>query len=256
MTKREKNLLLILLIVILFCAFYFSFSYCIDKATNAESRIEKYETAINRLKESVTVSKNETIKVKEIQPTVTINQAVTSFLSDLGQYGISTSRYQISSESSSPSADISFSCTAYSFMNYLYHEYSKSHDYHLTYLHVTQNNDDISVNIHIENLPSEPILTQSDYIQLPDSVRRVFFTPIIQKKTELVVADETPEPETLRGNSLFEIIGNIYTDDTKYLYLKSKSSNRVIKLSPQQIISEDADKLIIELEGERYEISK
>lgn len=256
MTKREKKLLVVLLIVILFCGFYFSFSYCLDKIANTELRINKYETAIARLNNTESLNTQPVTNSVVVYPEISINQAVQDFLSTLEKNGITTSRYQISSESSTPSADISFSCSSYSLMNYLYKEYSNPHNYHVTYLHVTQNNEDVSVNIHIENLPTEPTLTLSDYTIEPDSVRKLFYTPVIQKSIEPAITEDISEPTILKGNYLFEVIGNINTGDMKYLYLKNKATNSVIKVSQHEILSEDEDSLIILLEGEKYEITK
>lgn len=262
MTNREKTLLRFLFLAIYLCGVYITFISLYERINQAETRIDKYTEAINNTTSKYSIIQDEPMDIIEVYPAITINQSISSYLSDLVKYGITATKYQINSENTVSSSDISFSCSASSLMQYFCHEYNNNHEYHLTYLYIKRNANDISGSMSIENLPSEPFNPESDIHIDPLLVCKLFFKPIIQNtppqsEEDTFYMDAPTETPVVLGNSLFDIVGNIYTEDgTKYLYLKVKSSNKVIKLTPQQILNENERLLLFEFEGVKYEITK
>ena len=227
MTVREKNLLIILIILCIFCSFFIRIQTLILGINECKSSINGYTNKIEnidkRLEKSKTTESNKTEIIIDSKSSSEIADTIIRQLKDIQ---IVPTRYQILNESKGVFIEVSIKCSNLQFVKYFKKIHGTTQPYTINNINLKTEAESVSAVIKFSVIPSS-INVLNDNTDL--AVEKLF-RPYVKKINNSKAAksdNEKKEASIENGNIKYSLIGRIKeSDGLDYLYLKSKDTNR------------------------------
>ena len=256
MTVREKRLLNILIILIIICTFFITIQNSVLNIKENKQSIENYKNRIEALDNKAQANNmNAQINKKSVPYYAASSEVIETILKDLKSSSIIPLRYQILKYNEGEFLEVSIKCKSLQFTDYLKETRKSKLQYTIKNINVKTENEELSVTLNYSFVPSKVLGNELTNEYPVEKLFRPLPKKNIIKKTE---ANTTKQSDDIKnGNSEYRIIGRIKeSDGIHYLYLKTNETNRVMKITPDNILSEDSEKYIVIIDGKKYSIQK
>lgn len=264
MTKREKVLLKILLLISTLVLFYLSYKYFADGINENLQNKDRYEKLIEKVK----ITRFQTEEEFAVQQIIcdsekvermTMSELLESILYELKTCGIRPERYQINSKGKNEYVDFNIKCSSSQFVNYLSKKADISYPYKMSSISIKTEEEGLSAQIRYE-LILEKVLN-SDFKKERNSVQTILRSPYRPPKEIPVIEREVTIEEPVKeniidGSDMYKIIGYIKDNSgVNNLYIKSETG-RMIKISPENIVEEDSEQYILLIDNKKTKINR
>ena len=165
-------------------------------------------------------------------------------------------KYQILNESKGVFIEVSIKCSNLQLVKFFKKIHGTNQPYTINNINLKTEAESVSALIKFSVNPSS-IYVLNDDTDLP--VEKLF-RPALRKSNNTkqeTVNDVKKQDDIEDGNDRFSLIGRIKESDGQdYIYLKSIDTNRVLKISTKQIVSEESDAYIFIIDGKKILINK
>lgn len=257
MTNRESKLLIFLIFFSLTVVFFLTFQTSVSDIKESSQSIEKYTEMIQKLQNKPQSAKNDT----KDSVTVSVNQFQTSeitdlIIKDLKRADIVPLRYQISKDSKGDIIEVSLSCSNTRLTNYFKQFKADVYPYTVSVLNIKTDADKVNASIRYSVIPSKIENRESSEPSYP--IERLF-RPVYKNTNNQNTVIESPvkSEEKINYKNDYTFIGRVKDNDgVEYMYLKNPNTNRILKIAPKDILSEDNEKYLISSGNEKFYIKK
>lgn len=258
MTNRESKLLIFLIFFSIAVLFFLTFQNSFSEINESKQTIEKYTEMTQKLQDKnqpvkSSSAKSSAVYVSQIQTTSEITDLI---IKDLKRVGIVPLRYQISKDSKGDFIEVSLSCSNTRLANYFKQMKTDSYPYTISVLNLKTESEKVNASIRYSVIPSKIVTTSASENSYP--IERLF-RPVYKNTVVQNAVVETPEKpaETIPYNKDYNYIGRIKDNDgIEYMYLKNANTNRILKIAPKDILSEDNEKYLVSTGTEKFYIRK
>lgn len=257
MTNRESKLLIFLIFFSLAVLFFLTFQNSASDIKEAKQTIEKYTEMTQKLQDKKQSAKTDT----NGSVTVSVSQLQTSeitdlIIKDLRRAGIVPLRYQIAKDSKGDFIEVSLSASNIRLANYFKQLKADVYPYTVSVLNIKTDADKVNASIRYSVVPSKIVNTSSSEKSYP--IERLF-RPVYKNTVVQNTVVETPvkSEEKINYNKDYTFIGRVKDNDgIEYMYLKNSNTNRILKIAPKDILSEDNEKYLVSSGNEKFYIRK
>lgn len=258
MTLREKNLLKILIAISIMIFFFVTFQYSVLQIREYNLSIAKYNGKIVELEKRARSSREETVDNTKINKSSAKSTAEIAdiIVTELKESGIVPLRYQILNDNMGNYIEVSIKCNGARISEYFRQMQKFSHPYTIANVNLKNDAEEIRATIRFMLLPSENKFIDNAN-DIP--VERLFIlrNKKLAKPSSKNNIAETKNEIIQNGDAEYTIIGKVKeSDGIYYLYLKNNDSNRIIKVSPDNVLSETSDTYILKIDNKKISIQK
>lgn len=257
MTNRESKLLIFLIFFSIAVLFFLTFQNSFSEIKESKQTIEKYTEMTQKLQVKKQPENNNSkttsnAAVNQIQSTSEITDLI---IKDLRRAGIVPLRYQISKDSKGEFIEVSLSCSNTRLANYFKQMKADIYPYTISVLNIKTEADKVNASIRYSVNPSKIVSSASEKSY---PIERLF-RPVYKNTAVQNTVVETPAKteDNIHYNNDYAFIGRVKGNDgIEYMYLKNPNTNRILKIAPKDIISEDNEKYLISTGTEKFYIRK
>lgn len=255
MTVREKNLLIIFIILCIFCVFFLRIQTLLFGISEHKASISEYTDKIENIEKHSYKSKNPADEKAEVQiDSKTSSEIADTIIKQLKENQIVPLRYQILNESKGVFIEVSIKCSNIQLIKFFKKIHGTDQPYTISNINLKTETESVSSLIKFSVIPSSICVINDN----TDFAVEKLFRPVVinNAKVEKVNA-EKKQDSVENGNAKYSLIGRIKESDGQdYLYLKTIDTNRVLKISTKQIVSETSDTYIIKIDDKKILINK
>ena len=257
MTNRESKLLIFLIFFSIAVLFFLTFQNSFSEIKESKQTIEKYTEMTQKLQVKKQPENNNSkttsnAAVNQIQSTSEITDLI---IKDLRRAGIVPLRYQISKDSKGEFIEVSLSCSNTRLVNYFKQMKADIYPYTVSVLNIKTDADKVNASIRYSVNPSKIVSSASEKsYPIERLFRPVYKNTVVQNS---VVETPAKTEDNIHYNNDYTFIGRVKGNDgIEYMYLKNPNTNRILKIAPKDIISEDNEKYLISTGTEKFYIRK
>ena len=257
MTNRESKLLIFLIFFSFAVLFFLTFQNSASDIKETNQTIKKYTEMTQKLQNKKQSEKNDakgSITVSESQ--LQTSEITDLIIKDLKRVGIVPLRYQIAKDSKGDFIEVSLSTSNTRLANYFRQLKADVYPYTISVLNIKTEADKVNASIRYSVVPSKIVNSLSDEKSYP--IERLF-RPLYKNTVVLNTVSETPVKSEEKINYVkdYTFIGRVKDNDgIEYMYLKNSNTNRILKIAPKDILSEDNEKYLISSGNEKFYIKK
>ena len=257
MTNRESKFLIFLIFFSFAVLFFLTFQNSASDIKETNQIIKKYTEMTQKLQNKKHSEKNDTkgsITVSESQ--LQTSEITDLIIKDLKRVGIVPLRYQIAKDSKGDFIEVSLSTSNTRLANYFRQLKADVYPYTISVLNIKTEADKVNASIRYSVVPSKIVNSLSDEKSYP--IERLF-RPLYKNTVVQNTVSETPVKSEDKINYVkdYTFIGRVKDNDgIEYMYLKNSNTNRILKIAPKDILSEDNEKYLISSGNEKFYIKK
>ena len=257
MTNRESKFLIFLIFFSFAVLFFLTFQNSASDIKETNQIIKKYTEMTQKLRNKKHSEKNDTkgsITVSESQ--LQTSEITDLIIKDLKRVGIVPLRYQIAKDSKGDFIEVSLSTSNTRLANYFRQLKADVYPYTISVLNIKTEADKVNASIRYSVVPSKIVNSLSDEKSYP--IERLF-RPLYKNTVVQNTVSETPVKSEDKINYVkdYTFIGRVKDNDgIEYMYLKNSNTNRILKIAPKDILSEDNEKYLISSGNEKFYIKK
>ena len=257
MTVREKNLLIIFIILCILSVFFLRMQTLLFGISEHKASIKEYTNKIENIEKRFSESEGLKNEKSEIQlDSISSSEIADTIIKQLKENQIIPLKYQILNESKGVFIEVSIKCSNLQLVKFFKKIHGTNQPYTINNINLKTEAESVSALIKFSVNPSS-IYVLNDDTDLP--VEKLF-RPALRKSNNTkqeTVNDVKKQDDIEDGNDRFSLIGRIKESDGQdYIYLKSIDTNRVLKISTKQIVSEESDAYIFIIDGKKILINK
>ena len=257
MTNRESKFLIFLIFFSFAVLFFLTFQNSASDIKETNQTIKKYTEMTQKLQNKKQSEKNDTkgsITVSESQ--LQTSEITDLIIKDLKRVGIVPLRYQIAKDSKGDFIEVSLSTSNTRLANYFRQLKADVYPYTISVLNIKTEADKVNASIRYSVVPSKIVNSLSDEKSYP--IERLF-RPLYKNTVVQNTVSETPVKSEEKINYVkdYTFIGRVKDNDgIEYMYLKNSNTNRILKIAPKDILSEDNEKYLISSGNEKFYFKK
>lgn len=257
MTNRESKLLIFLIFFSFAVLFFLTFQNSASDIKETNQTIKKYTEMTQKLQNKKQSEKNDakgSITVSESQ--LQTSEITDLIIKDLKRVEIVPLRYQIAKDSKGDFIEVSLSTSNTRLANYFRQLKADVYPYTISVLNIKTEADKVNASIRYSVVPSKIVNSLSDEKSYP--IERLF-RPLYKNTVVQNTVSETPVKSEEKINYVkdYTFIGRVKDNDgIEYMYLKNSNTNRILKIAPKDILSEDNEKYLISSGNEKFYIKK
>jgi hypothetical protein len=257
MTNRESKLLIFLIFFSLAVLFFLTFQNSASDIKEANQTIEKYTEMTQKLQNKKQIEKNDTKNSANVTESKLQTSEITDLIiKDLKRAEIVPMRYQIAKDSKGEFIEVSLSTSNTRLAKYFKQFKADVYPYTISVFNIKTDADKVNASIRYSVVPSKIVNNSSSEKSYPVErlFRPVYKNTVVQNT---VVATPVKSEEKINYNKEYIFIGRVKDNDgIEYMYLKNSNTNRILKIAPKDILSEDNEKYLVSSGSEKFYIRK